>query len=91
MRRRRETGSVGAKPHSGGRGRLKLTLPGLGRLKAVVAARPDATVAELGEALERAGGPSVGGTTLRRALGPAGLDLPLKKSRCGRRSATART
>ena len=91
MRRRREAGSLAAKPRSGGRGRLKLGLAGLGRLKAAAEARPDATLAELRDGLASAGGPVVSPTTVCRALGPRGLDLPLKKSRRGRPSRTGRT
>lgn len=91
MRRRRETGSLAAKPRSGGRGRLKVGLASLGRLKALVEAKPDATLAELRDGLATAGGPELSDSTLGRALGPAGLDLPLKKSPRGRRSRTART
>jgi transposase len=91
IQRRRERGSLAAKTPSGGRGRLKLALAGLGRLKAVAEARPDATLAELCDGLACAGGPSVSDTTLSRALGPGGLDLPLKKSRRGRRNKTGRT
>jgi len=91
LRRRRETGSLAAKPRSGGRGGLKVGLASLGRLKALVEARPDATLGELRDGLAMAGGPVVSDSTLDRALGPAGLDLPLRKKRPGRRSRTART
>jgi hypothetical protein len=66
-------------------------LASLGRLKGLVEAKPDATLAELRDGLEAAGGPVVSDTTLGRALGPAGLDLPLKRSPRGRRSRTGRT
>ena len=78
-RRRRDTGSVAAKPRAGG---FAPALAG-GRLRALaalVAARPDATLAELrGRLASRRGGVRVGVTTVWRAV--ARLGLPLKKSR----------
>ena len=91
LRRVREGGGVEAKPHSGGRGRLKLGLASLGRLKGLVGERPDATLGELSEVLEASGGPAVSGSAVCRALGPAGMDLPLKKSRRVPPSRTGRT
>jgi transposase len=91
LMRRRETGSVAAKPHSGGRGRLKLGLASLGRLKGLVGDRPDATLGELRDGLGSSGGPAVSEASVCRALGPAGMDLPLKKSRREPPSRTGRT
>ena len=85
-RRRRETGSVAARPHAGGFAPA-LAGPRLRALSALVAARPDATLAELRDRLaSRRGGVRVGVTTVWRAL--AELDLPLKKSRRTRASGT---
>lgn len=85
-RRRRETGSVAAKPHAGGFAPA-LAGPRLRALSALVAAQPDATLAELRDRLaSRRGGVRVGVTTVWRAV--AGLDLPLKKSPRTRASGT---
>jgi transposase len=85
--RRREAGSIAAKPR--GRG----PAPRIGerdrrRLRDLVKAKPDATLAELCRWLREAGGAAVSVPTLCRAL--KGLRLPLKKRRCMRRSATPR-
>ena len=87
LRRRREAGSIAAKPH--GRG----PAPSIGerdrrRLRGLVKAKPDATLAELCRSLREAGGAAVSVPTLCRAL--KALRLPLKKRRCMRRSATRR-
>lgn len=85
--RRRKDGSIAAKPR--GRG----PAPRIGeadrrRLRELVKAKPDATLAELCRSLHEAGGPAVSVPTLCRAL--KALRLPLKKRRCMHRSATRR-
>ena len=87
LRRRREDGSIAAKPH--GRG----PAPRIGeqdrrRLRELVNAKPDATLAELCCWLREAGGAAVSVPTLCRAL--TALRLVLKKRRCTRRSAIRR-
>jgi transposase len=79
-RRRRDAGTVAAKPHAGGFAPA-LAGPRLRALSALVAAQPDATLAELRDRLasRRRGGARVGRSTVWRAL--ARLGLPLKKSR----------
>ena len=67
----------------------KLTDADRARLAALVAATPDATLAELRDALAKRGGTSVGATTVWRAL--RDLGLVRKKSRPARASRTGRT
>ena len=67
LRRRREAGSIAAKPH--GRG----PAPRIGerdgrRLRDLIKAKPDATLAELCRSLREAGGAAVSVPTLCRAL-----------------------
>ena len=80
--RRRETGAFAPLKQTKFRGRV-LAPADTHRLGAVVAARPDATLAELRDALRT----SAGLTTIWRALNQ--LDLTVKKNR-SRRRATAR-
>jgi transposase len=79
--RRRETGAFAPLKPTKFRGRA-LAPPDLDRLSALVAARPDATLAELREALRTAAGL----TTIWRALDQ--LDLTLKKNGPRRRTAS---
>ena len=78
LRRRRETGSVAAKRHTGG-GPGSLDEHGLAVLRALVRQQPDATLEELRAALrrQRCGSPS--NSALSRYL--TRLRLPRKKSR----------
>ena len=79
--RRRETGSIAPRPQTTFRRRV---LAGHeDRLAALIAARPDATLAELRTALAT----SAGVSTLWRAIDR--LQLTLKKNRTRRRTATA--
>ena len=79
--RRRDTGSIAPRPQTKFRGRV---LAGQEeRLAALVAARPDATLAELREALPTAAGVSI----LWRALDR--LRLTVKKNRIRRRATTS--
>jgi len=81
--RRRETGAFAPRPQLKCRGRA-LAATDLERLATVIAARPDATLAELREALRT----SAGLTTIWRALNQ--LDLTFKKNGTRRRTAPAR-
>ena len=72
LQRRRQTGSFAAKPHAGGPA-PKVDDGARQRLAALVAAQPDATLAELQERL----GTPVHVSTIARAL--TRLRLPLKK------------
>ena len=77
--RHRETGSIAARQQTKFRRRV---LEGQeGRLSALVTARPDATLAELRDALQT----SAGLATVWRALNQ--LDLTVKKNRSRRRTA----
>jgi transposase len=89
LRRHREEGTVAARPRGGNHP------PALGKrdlvaLRHLVREQPDATLAELRERLKERRGVEVGVWTVWRALGRAGLRLPLKKSRCILRSGTRR-
>jgi transposase len=87
LRRRREGGSIAAKP----RGRGPAALIGeqdRRRLRNLIKAKPDATLSELCRSLQEAGGASVSVPTLCRAL--KALRLPLKKRHCMHRSAIPR-
>ena len=81
--RRRETGAFAPLKQTKFRGRA-LVAGEVERLAALVAARPDATLSELREALRT----SVGLTTIWRALNH--LDLTFKKNGSRRRTASAR-
>ena len=81
--RRRETGTFGPLKPTKFRGRALATAD-LDRLTALVAARPDATLAELREALSTAAGL----TTIWRACNQ--LDLTLKKNGPRRRTTATR-
>ena len=81
LRRRREHGSIAAKPR--GRGPApRIGTQDLKRLRGLVNDEPDATLAELCVRLhgEGRGGPLVSVSTMCRAL--QALRLPLKKRRC---------
>jgi transposase len=82
--RRRETGSIAALPHGGGR-RPKFTGQGQEALRVLVAEDPDATLEEL---LERSG-VEASIMAVHRALERLGCRR--KKSRCGPPSKTGRT
>jgi transposase len=81
--RRRETGAFAPLKPTKFRGHA-LAAPDLTRMAAFVAARPDATLAEIREALRTAAGL----TTIWRAL--RRLDLTFKKNGTRRRAAAAR-
>src|SRR5262245_26154874 len=81
--RRRETGSISARPQAKCRGRV-LSEAEEARLATLVTARPDATLRQLREALPT----SAGLATIWRALGR--LDFTLKKNRSRRRTTAAR-
>jgi transposase len=79
LRRRRETGSVAARRHTGGRPGL-LDGQELEKLRILVRQQPDATLEELRERLRQQGC----GCPSRSAVGRyvQTLHLPRKKSRC---------
>ena len=81
--RRRETGAFAPLKPTKFRGRALGTME-LDRLAAIVAARPDATLAEIREALHT----SAGLTTIWRACHQ--LDLTVKKNRLRRRTTARR-
>ena len=81
--RRRETGAFAPLKPTKFRSRALATAD-LDRLAAVIAARPDATLAEIRETLRT----SAGLTTIWRALKQ--LDFTFKKNRTRRRTTTAR-
>ena len=81
--RRRETGAFAPLKPTKFRGRALATAD-LDRLAALMAARPDATLAEIRETLRT----SAGLTTIWRALKQ--LDFTFKKNRTRRRTTTAR-
>ena len=81
--RRRETGAFAAFKPTKFRGRA-LAAPELERMTAFMAARPDATLAEIREALRT----SAGLTTIWRALNQ--LDFTLKKNGTRRRTTPTR-
>jgi transposase len=76
LKRRRETGSIGPKPHGGGQ-RPAFDPPTAERLRQAVADRPDATLEELRDTV----GVACGTSAVHRALEKLGL--PRKKSRSG--------
>ncbi len=78
MARRRDTGSVAAKPRAGGFA-PRLDAAALALLRRAVGERPDATLAELAGRLKAGRDVGVSPSTVCRAL--ARLRLPLKKSR----------
>jgi transposase len=84
LQRRRESGSIAAKPR-GGQKPPKFQGKNLDRLKAFVAAQPDATLEEL----RTRSGVAASIMAVQRAL--ARLGLRRKKSRSGRVSKTDRT
>jgi transposase len=85
LKRQRTSGSVAALPHRGGPA-PRLQEADRQRLAACVAARPDATLAELGQQLVAAGSPAVGQTVLWHTR--QALDLRRKKRVCPPPSAT---
>lgn len=84
LRQRREVGHVAPLPHGGGH-TAKLQEKQLAQLTDLVAQRPDATLDELREQLQKKARVKVGRTTLWRAL--ESLDLPRKKRPNGQRKA----
>src|SRR5438874_1506709 len=66
--------SLAPRPRTGGPAAL-LDAAALGTLRALVADRPDATLAELADALRGAGGPAASVPTVCRALAALGLPL----------------
>ena len=84
LQRRRESGSIAAKPR-GGQKPPKFQGKNLDRLKALVAAQPDATLEEL----RNRSGVAASIMAVQRAL--VRLGLRRKKSRSGRVSKTDRT
>jgi len=87
LRRRRDTGSIAAKPHAGGFA-PSLGEAEMGGLAALVREQPDATLDELRGRLKARRGVSVSAPVVCRALRKLGL--PRKKSRCTRPSGTRR-
>lgn len=87
LRRRRTSGSIAPRPHSGG-GKPSLGEHDLQQVRHLVQQKPDATLAELCGRLHDAGGTHVQIWTMCRAL--KALELPRKKSRCTRSSGTRR-
>lgn len=85
LARRRSSGSLAAKPHSGGFASALAGRP-LRVLAALVKRQPDATLAELRERLAGRCGVSVSVPVVCRAV--AALGLPRKKSRSTRLSGT---
>lgn len=83
LRRRREAGSIGPRPHRGGRPPA-FDSEAAARLRDAVRAENDATLEELA----RAAGVTCGPSAVHRAL--ARLGITRKKSRGGRPSRTAR-
>ncbi len=80
-------GPLAPRPHAGGPA-AAVAGAAVGELRALVRARPDATLAELAAALVAGGGPAVSVPTLWRAV--EALGLPVKKSRCTPASGTRR-
>jgi len=76
LRRQRTSGSVAALPHRGGPA-PRLQAADHQRLRACVAAQPDATLGELGQQLVAAGSPAVSANVLCQTLQT--LALPRKK------------
>jgi transposase len=85
LRQRRELGHFSARAHGGG-AKAKLSASDHEWLQASVLAQPDATLAELAQALQARGCPAVSAATLCRTL--AALDLPRKKRRATPRRPT---
>ena len=79
LRRRRATGSLEPRPHAGGVPAALGPAPALAALRREVEADPDATLAELSNALARRHGVRAGVNPVCRAL--RRLGLPLKKRR----------
>jgi len=84
MKRRREDGTIGPKPHGGGHG-PRIDSRDAGRLADLVEARNDLTLAQLRDAL----GLHVSHMTVHRAL--VRLGITRKKSRRGPPSRSGRT
>ena len=72
LRLRRDTGSVVPRPHAGGFPSA-VDQPAADRLRALVAARPDATLAEFCRDLAAAGGPAIGASRMCQVLAALGL------------------
>jgi putative transposase len=85
LRRRRQTGDAAAKPHAGGFASAVDTRA-QAALRALVAQRPDATLAELGDGLAERCGVRRSVPVICRALQRLGLTR--KKRRCTPRSGT---
>lgn len=85
LRRRRETGSIAARPRSGGVP-AALKAGDLRQVRRLVEHQPDATLEELCDRLAKRTGTSVKGWTMCRAVGALGLRR--KKSLCTPASAT---
>ncbi len=86
LHRQRTGASVAALPHRGGPAPI-LGAGALGQLTECLQQQPDATLAELGQALVAAGGPAVSRATLSRAV--TGLGWRRKKRVSTPPSATA--
>src|ERR1700691_4361604 len=78
LRRTNAGGSIAPKPRRGGK--RPIWRQAEEQWREVVRLKPDSTLAELCQALEAGGGPTVRPWTMCRALQVLGL--PLKKSRC---------
>jgi len=84
LRRRRETGSAAAKPHTGNKPAV-LSGERLSVVREAVDERPDATLAELRDRVNRRLAADGLGVTVSRsgvARAVAKVDRPLKKRRC---------
>lgn len=87
LTRVKQTGSLAAKPHGGGR-RPALDASGQRAVVEMVRAQPDATIEELRTRVREQLGATVSKSAMGRAL--TALGLPRKKSRSTPRSATPR-
>jgi transposase len=87
LRRRRQTGSVAAKPHTGGYA-PRLNQKDQSKLRGLVGKQPDATLEEYCQALARQGSANFSASTMCRVL--TALGLPRKKSPCMPPNATRR-
>ncbi len=85
LRRRRQTGSLAAKPHTGGYA-PRLDADGRDALRRMLAEDNDLTLEELREQVRRRLGVTLSSSHLCRVVQT--LDLPMKKRRSTRRSAT---
>lgn len=88
LRRRHQSGSIVPDPRRCSGPAPKISEQDRRRLRELLKAKPDATLAELCRSLREAGGAQVSVPTMCRALRL--LRLPLKKRRCTRANVTPR-